>query len=555
MTLTTQMPKTLNWQNKTTSPLLRQLEVLGVVVRFGFFLLWDFLSNKNNSLSRKRRAKWLTSQLLLLGPTFIKIGQSLSTRGDLIPLEYIEQFATLQDQVPPFDWDLVVEILEREFNKPVVEVFPVFMSQPIASASLGQVHLAALPTGDEVVVKVQRPGLEALFNLDFQVLHQSVRFLNRYVRIVRKYNLESIYQEFFSLLFLEIDYLNEGRNADRFRLNFKDDIRVKVPKIYWDYTTKHILTLEYLPGIKVDDRQALEAKGINLNEVIQLGVCSYLKQLLLDGFFQSDPHPGNMAVTLQGDLIFYDFGTMAEVKSMTKGQMIDTFFAVLRKDTDKVMESLIYMGLIEPLSDLTAVRSMISFLLERFRERPVDVQAFRELSDEMSVMFKQQPFRLPPQMTFILKSLMTLDGVARSLNPQYNLLVASQPFVKSITMSSAKDKGLLNIAQGVTQVVRGFLQNTGSSGKLVNRLETRLDENYLELKTRSLEHDRSLERIYITVNILIYTCFTGFSLIIAILLLSTPYSKWAIICFGLAGLWSMFLLRYIFKLFSHSTAP
>jgi len=547
MTLTENLTD-LNWQNKSRSPWLRQLEVFSVVLRFLLFWLWDVLTRNNTSLTRKKRAKWLNSQLLTLGPTFIKIGQSLSTRADLIPLEYIEQFATLQDQVPPFSSDIVWQIIEREFSKPVEKVFPLFIAEPLASASLGQVHLAKLPTGEDVVVKVQRLGLQDLFELDFQVLHQVVKFLNTYVKMVRKYNLENIYQEFFNLLFQEIDYLNEGKNADRFRVNFQNEPRVKVPKIYWEYTTRHILTLEYLPGIKVDDRQTLQAKGINLNEVIQLGVCSYLKQLLLDGFFQSDPHPGNMAVTLKGELIFYDFGTMAEVKSMTQGQMIETFFAVLRKDTDKVMESLIYMGLIEPLSDLSAVRSMISFLLERFRERPVDIQAFEELSDEIYIMFKQQPFRLPPQMTFILKSLMTLDGVARSLNPQYNLLLASQPFVKSITMSNRNGKGLTNMAQGFSQIVKQVFTNAGSSNKLISRLENRIEQGNLEFKVKSLETEKLLKKIVLASKTLVYLCLTGFSLIIAILLLSTPYTKWAIVGFGLAGLSAMFFLRYLFKL-------
>ena len=366
------------------------------------------------------------------------------------------------------------------------EIFADFKIEPLACASLGQVHLAELFNGDHVVVKIQRPGLRDLFELDFQVLRQFVQFLNTYFRTLRKYNLENIYQEFFNLLFLEIDYLNEGKNAERFRLNFKDEAKIKVPKIYWQFTTIKVLTLEYMPGTKINDSTALELQGINLNDVIQLGVCSYLKQLLLDGFFQSDPHPGNMAVTSNGELIFYDFGTMAEVKSMNQGQMIDTFFAILNKDTDKVIESLIYMGLLEPGSDLFALKSIIGVLLERIREKPIDRRMFEDLRLEISLMFNQQPFRLPGQMTFVLKSLMTLDGVARSLNPQYNLILASQPFVKSITMGNSKGKGLGPIFQGLGQIFKQIFANSGSSRKITDLLE----QTNLELKLRSSENEK-----------------------------------------------------------------
>ena len=177
-------------------------------------------------------------------------------------------------------------------------------------------------------------------------------------------------------------------------------------------------------------------KKINKDEVIQLGICCYLKQLLQDGFFQSDPHPGNMAVNPEGKIIFYDFGTMAEVQSMAKDQMIGTFFAVLRSDTDEVVQKLIYMGLIEPMQDMTPVKRMVAFLLENFRDKPVDIRAFEQIGNELYLMFEKQPFRLPPQMTFIIKSLTTLDGIARALDPQYNLLAASQPFIKSITFKN-----------------------------------------------------------------------------------------------------------------------
>ena len=533
-----------NWQLKTRNPWLRQLQIASVIVSFLSQLCWDFFTRNRSLSTRKQRARWLTSQFLALGPTFIKIGQSLSTRADLIPAEYVQEFSKLQDQVPAIDSNLVLDTIESEFGRPIEEIFADFEIEPLACASLGQVHLAELFNGEKVVVKVQRPSLRELFELDFQVLNQGVQFLNIYIKSLRKYNLEKIYQEFFNLLFLEIDYLNEGKNAERFRLNFKDEEKIKVPKIYWQLTTNRVLTLEYLPGVKINDRAALELQGINLNDVIQLGVCSYLKQLLLDGFFQSDPHPGNMAVTVNGELIFYDFGTMSQVKSMNQGQMIETFFAILNKDTEKVTESLIYMGLIEPSTDLYALKSVISFLLERFLEKPLDLQMFGDLSAEITLIFKQQPFRLPAQMTFILKSLMTLDGVARSLNPEYNLILASQPFVKTITMGNTPDKRLITVAQGFGQIVKQVFTNSGGNSKVVSLLE----QTSYELKLRSSENEKLLKKVDLLSKTLVNLFLAGFSTIIGILLSSSPHKHWTLLAFGLAGLSAMFFVRFFWKM-------
>ncbi len=540
--------KSLRWQHSRYSPIGRQWEVSLFTCKFLLFLLWDKLLRNNSSKQRQKRARWLVKNLLQLGPTFIKIGQSLSTRADLIPLEYIQELSQLQDNVPPFSTEEAIAVIETELGQPIYELFDDFETEPLASASLGQVHRAKLDTGKEVVVKVQRPGLERIFNLDFEVVHRLIRILTRYFQSFKKYNLEAIYEEFFELLFQEIDYIHEGKNAERFRNNFRGYSQILVPKIYWKYSTKKILTLEYLPGIKVDDRAALEANNINLDNIIQLGICSYLKQLLIDGFFQSDPHPGNMAVSQRGELIFYDFGTMAEVKTFAKDQMIQVFFAVLKKDTDKVVENLVYMGLIEPLNDMTPVKRIVSFLLENFRDKPVDVRAFEEISDEVYLMFKSQPFRLPPQMTFILKSLTTLDGIARALDPQYNLLAASQPFVKNLALSGSGRSMVTVIVRQAKEMLKSTLTQPNTSEKFLRGLEERIDRGELQFRIRSLESERALKRINLGIKSLIYACLTGFVLLSASILMTTIYIKFALICFGFAGLFSLFLFKSLISL-------
>ena len=525
------------------SPFLRQFKIFGICIKLVFSLWWNKITGNDSPQSRHRIARWLVRNILELGPTFIKIGQALSTRADLIPIEYIEEFSQLHDRVPPFSSDGAIAVVEQELGKPIGILFAEFNPTPIAAASLGQVHKARLHTGEDVVVKVQRPGLARLFNLDFEILHRLVRWLNRLLKSARKFNLEAIYREFFELLYLEIDYIHEGKNADRFRQNFQDYQRVAVPQVYWQYTTSKILTMEYLPGIKIDNRSALEASQIDTQEVIQLGITCYLKQLLEDGFFQSDPHPGNMAVSTRGDIIFYDFGTMAEVKTIDKDQMIKTFFAVLKKDTDEVVETLIYMGLIEPVADMTPVKRMIGFMIEEFRDKPVDVRAFEQITEEVYSIFEQQPFRLPPQMTFVVKSLTTLDGIARALDPQYNLLAAAQPFLKQIAFQQQQGNMLGILARQTKDFIQYKLRQPNRTQTSIMRLESRLDLGELQVKVKAIESERSLKQIQLGIKSLIYTCLSGFSMLSGSVLLVGGLEGVAIALFCFASFWFILLLK------------
>ena len=543
-------PKSLRWQRAKQSLLARQTDIFLSAARLMGYLWWDDTIARRFPQHRNRRAQWLVGTLLDLGPTFIKIGQALSTRGDLLPPEYIQALGQLQDRVPPFGADDAIAIIESELGSPVYTLYRDFDPVPIAAASLGQVHKARLHTGEEVVIKVQRPGLDVLFDLDFRVLRRLLRFCKRYLPGAQGYDLDGLYEEFAQVLYQEIDYVQEAINADRFRHNFRDHARILAPKVYPKYTTRKVLTMDYVPGIKINDRQSLEAIGINVKEINQLGICSYLKQLLQDGFFQADPHPGNMAVSPDGCLIFYDFGMMAEVKSIDKDQMVRTFFAVLRKDTDQVIHTLTTMGLLEPVSDMVPIRRVMGFVLERFTEKPIALQEFSQVKQEVSALFAQQPFRLPAKMTFILKALTTLDGVARDLDPHYSLLESAKPFVKSITVAKGQGNGI-GIGE-LTKQAREYLtyklRQPSATERVLQRLEARLEQGELEIRIRSLETDRALQTINLALKSLIYACLTGFSLLSGAVLLVGAYKIWAFAAFGLTGLGLLFLIRSLIAL-------
>lgn len=508
-----------------------------------FYLWWDSRIPGQSSRYRNRRAQWFVGTLLDLGPTFIKLGQALSTRADLLPLEYVQALGKLQDEVPSFDPNEAIAIVEAELGASIYHLYREFDPMPIAAASLGQVHRARLHTGEVVVVKVQRPGLEKLFQMDFKILRRIIRFCDRLLPWTRQYKLDEIYLEFAQILQNEIDYIQEAMNADRFRYNFKDHPRILVPKVYPKHTTHRVMTMDYLPGIKINDRQSLEACGINVKEINQLGICCYLKQLLQDGFFQADPHPGNMAVSQDGCLIFYDFGMMAEVTPINKDQMVKTFFAVLRKDTDQVVDTLTDLGLIEPLADMTPVRRVTQFLLEKFTEKPVELQAFGEMRSELYALYEQQPFRLPAKMTFVLKALTTLDGVARSLDPQYNLLACAKPFVKSLTLANGQGRAMGELARQAKDYLLFKIRQPSAAELFMQQLNEQLEQRDAELRAQYLDNARKIEDLRLTLKSLIYTCITGFTLVVGAILLVGTYTNWAIAAFVLSGLGAIALLR------------
>jgi predicted unusual protein kinase regulating ubiquinone biosynthesis (AarF/ABC1/UbiB family) len=371
---------------------------------------------------------------------------------------------------------MAIKIIESNLERPLGEMYREFELQPIAAASLGQVHRARLHSGEMVVVKVQRPGLAGIFRLDFEILQQIVNFCESRFPWTKSYGLTAIYQDFFNLLLQEIDYVKEGQNADRFRHNFRGQRQIIVPTIYWRFTASQVLTMSYLPGIKIDRRAELIAQGFNPKKINQIGICCYLQQLMIDGFFQGDPHPGNMAITPDGQLAVYDFGMMSELPGNARTQMVDTFLAVLRKDLDGVIDGLQKIGLLVEVTDMRPVRRVLAFLLERFTERPVDLQEFEQIRTEVAAMYSQQPFRLPPEMTAILKALSTLDGIARTLDPAYNLLQSAQPFVRRVAIA---ERG--TIMQRAGQQLVQLVKNSWSG----NHQPARSDFYELEVPAQS----------------------------------------------------------------------
>jgi predicted unusual protein kinase regulating ubiquinone biosynthesis (AarF/ABC1/UbiB family) len=514
------------WQRAKYSLSARQLDIFASVAKWLPILVYNRLFPNQNDRYHRRLGQALVDTTIGLGPTFIKIGQSLSTRVDFFSPIYTEALSQLQDRVPAFSVEEAIAIIESELGAPLSQLFTTFDPIPIAAASLGQVHRAKLRTGDAVVVKIQRPGLERLFQLDFRVIDKLLWWVGLLLPAKRSRELRAIYQEFFMLLFQEIDYTKEGQNADRFRENFRDNERVTAPTIYWRFTTPKVLTMSYLPGIKIDDRATLEACGFDPKQINQLGICCYLKQLLVDGFFQADPHPGNMAIATDGRLVVYDFGMMAELKEISTTLTIETFWAVMKKDSQAVIAHLIEMGLLVEMADMQPIERLIEFLLERFTDRPVDVREFDAIKREMTALFIHQPFQISPEMSFILKALSTLDGIARTLDPEYNLVAAAQPFLRSVAIAE-RGNIVSNLGKQVTSFLKYRLTRPSAHKLHIQQLERRLAHSERETARQAKLNVRSLQLVNLAIANLGYLGLTGVSALVAIYLIPLyPTLSW-----------------------------
>ncbi|WP_042341287.1 AarF/ABC1/UbiB kinase family protein [Calothrix sp. PCC 7507] len=547
--------KAYRWNRDNYSSKRRFIDIWSFVLTLMFKLWlynksWSYtggVTEAKQAARRKTQAVWIRNTLLDLGPTFIKVGQLFSTRADIFPVEYVEELAKLQDKVPAFSYEQVETIIQQELGKKIPELFETFEPIPLAAASLGQVHKAILHSGEAVVVKVQRPGLKKLFEIDLQILKGITRYFQNHPKWGRGRDWVGIYEECCRILWEEIDYLNEGRNADTFRRNFRSYDWVKVPRVYWRYTSSRVLTLEYVPGIKISQYEALEAAGLDRKNIARQGAQAYLHQLLNNGFFHADPHPGNIAVSPDGGLIFYDFGMMGRVKSNVRDGLMETLFGIAQKDGDRVVQSLIDLGAIAPVDDIGPVRRSVQYMLDNFMDKPFENQSVAAISDDLYEIAYNQPFRFPATFTFVMRAFSTLEGVGKGLDPEFNFMEVAKPYAMQLMTNMNGSEGNSFLNELSRQAVQVSTTALGLPRRLEDTLE-KLERGDMRVRVRSVETERLLRRqSSIQLGISYALIISTFTLSATILLVFNY--RWLALLAGLiATVVSGILIRMLFRL-------
>lgn len=406
----------------------RALAILWPFLWFVLCLRWDQLWGHTDR-NVGRRSVQLRKLLTDLGPTFIKVGQALSTRPDLVRKDYLEELTQLQDQLPPFPSEQAFARIESELGRPIAEIFAQISPEPVAAASLGQVYKAQLHSGEWVAVKVQRPHLREQLSLDLYLIRWASTWLGPWLPLNLGSTLTAVVDEFGRKLFEEIDYLHEGRNCERFAEYFRDDPDVYVPRIFWAYSTRRVLTLEWIDGIKLTDVERIRAANLEVKQLVRIGVVAALKQLLEYGFFHADPHPGNLFALTDGRMAYIDFGMMDQLTEEMKEYLVDALVHLVDRDYNALIDDFIHLGFLQPdVGRQELIPALEKVLADVLTQEVVNFN-FKTATDQFSDLMYRYPFQVPSHFALVIRSLVTQEGVALSLYPQFRIVGVAYPYV------------------------------------------------------------------------------------------------------------------------------
>ena len=546
-----------NWQ--------RFRQIINVFAKHGFGELVDWIN-----LRRRSAPKWLSRQIHRqdeieslglssperlrlafeeLGATFVKLGQILSMRSDILPKEFIDELEKLQSNATPFAFSDVEQIIAEELNLSIDDIFMEFEQEPFAAASIAQVHRAKLHTGESVVVKVQRPGIEQLVETDVNILTFIARRLEKYVPESRLYNPTDLIYEFSKSIKRELDFTTEGANTDYFYRQFANNSKIKVPKVHWQLSNRHILTLEEIHGIKIDALDALDAAGINRKEIAANCIEIFFDQIFKHGFFHADPHPGNLIVLEDGRLGLVDFGMVGHLSGEMLRHITSWLLALLNRDIDYVVKLYLRMGIIGDDTNTVKLKSEMAEFLNRYFNRPLNqIQIGELIDDTLSASIRHQ-IRFPANFLMLGKTIVTIEGVVMRLDPDFEILSFSRPYTAKLALQQFEPRrwfrNIYGIVEDVTEMVRELpLQLNQILKKLQQgKLEINVESDTLSRLTSEL--DRVSNRI--AFSLIIAALIVGSSIIIQNTNVFGYRNAIGILGFVIAGIFGLWLVISILK--------
>ncbi|BAZ11706.1 ABC-1 domain-containing protein [Calothrix sp. NIES-4071] len=416
--------------------LKRWLEILLPIISFVIQWWWYRLTRQSK---QHLNAIKLRETLTNLGTAYIKVGQALSTRPDLLPTVYLEELTKLQDELPAFPTEIAYQFILEELGAAPEQVYAELSQSPIAAASLGQVYRGKLKTGETVAVKVQRPDLADKIALDMYILRGLTVFLEKRFSKIRT-NLVAILDEFGARLFEEMDYVQEGHNAEKFASLYSNITDVYVPKIYWQYTNRRVLTMEWIQGTKLTHVSEIHAQGINARHLVEVGIQCTLRQLLEHGFFHADPHPGNLLAMENGKLAYLDFGMMSYIQPYQRYALINALVHVVNRDFTALVQDYIDLDFLPPDVDVTPVRAALTTLFNDALTSNVAELNFQVIIQQLSELMYEHSFQVPAYYALIIRALVALEGIAMKIDPNFKVLVSAYPYVaKRLLTDSAPE--------------------------------------------------------------------------------------------------------------------
>ncbi|OGL39617.1 MAG: hypothetical protein A2042_08320 [Candidatus Schekmanbacteria bacterium GWA2_38_11] len=485
-----------------------------------------------------KRAKKLTAKIAHLGPTFIKLTQILSSRADLLPEIYLNQLSTLQDKVPPLETKKIIKVVENEFNKPIGEIFEKFSDESIAAASLGQVHRATFK-GEDVVVKVLRPGVEELISVDISILMIIINFLLRVFPTHEINILSTIVREFSKIIKEEMNFSREAENVLRFQKNFAGNENIIIPDVYMELNTKRVLVLKYYKGIKIDQIEELTRINLDIKKILENLIIIYSQQVLIDGFFHADPHPGNIFVNQEGKIILLDFGMVITIDEETKRELVKTAIAGANRNFDGLMEGL-SMHPSGPEINLTVLKDAAEMMMNIFDKKKISKKRIKELSNEIFNTFYHFPLNLPSNLVYLFKTAILIEGIGMKYDPDFNGIKDGTPIVKKMFGKALKEPPveIMDFVFSKFRDLYKLTQNLEKVMRLAGREQFRVRLHPVDIAW--------LEGIfsYMFRRVLVSITATSIALVGAILYLRIESIWLLLISFGLAG----FLLLVTFAL-------
>ncbi|KAF1086450.1 putative protein kinase UbiB [Sporotomaculum syntrophicum] len=537
----------------------RYREIANVLVKHGFGYLLNSLGMAEffptgqlpkdaNNLPEETKAVRLRMVLEELGPTFIKLGQLFSTRSDLFAPVYIKELEKLQDQVPPAKFTEIRELLELELGRKLSQIFSYFNPTVLASASIGQVHEAQLIDGCRVAVKVQRPGIRAKMEVDLEILYDLAGLAERHTSWGEIYKFTEMVEEFEHILQEELDFILEARHAETLALNFPDEKYVIIPNVYWDYTTKKVITLEFLDGVKITDQDNLAAMGHDPAITARRLVEAMLKQILMDGFFHADPHPGNLLAMPGGKLAFLDFGMMGYLENELRGKIINLVFGLLHKDSEKILKAIMSLGVVPAHVKMHQLRRDIEHLREKYYQVPLgQVSAAESLGDIMDLAYRHR-IKVPVEFSMVMKALIITEGIATQLDPGISIVQVVEPLGQRLLRNRFSQESIRTFFRdNINEYHMLFTRLPGQLGQIIELLT----RGEIKVKAENPDFGRALLKLNTMVNRLVYSIIVGSIVISSSWLIKDRITFWGIplaeIGFVFAGILGFWLLLMIIR--------